>query len=148
MVNKVQLLGHLGQDPELRRTKNGTPVTSLRLATNERRRDGAGKWTPHTEWHNVVVFGHLAESLCEYCQRGRQLFVEGRLRTRRWEDQNGASHVATEIIADTVHFLGPAEGGYAGFGGEDAQDDATPEAETFGEGGVRYRNLSRFRRAS
>lgn len=107
MVNKVILVGNLGQDPELRTTGGGTPVVNLRLATSERRKDNAsGEWVEHTEWHTVIAFGKTAENVHQYCQKGKQLYIEGKLQTRKWQDREGHDRWSTEIIAETVRFLG------------------------------------------
>jgi|TARA_R110002110_G_scaffold110581_3_gene275652 single-strand DNA-binding protein len=104
-VNKVILVGRLGHDPELRSTKGGTSVVNIRLATNERRKDG-GEWVDHTEWHTVTVWGKQAENLEKYCTKGKQLYVEGRLQTREFQDKTGADRKSTEVVADQVKFLG------------------------------------------
>ncbi len=105
-VNKAILIGNLGQDPELRTTANGTAITKLRIATNERRRDRDGNWSDHTEWHRVVVFGRQAENVAQYLSKGRQIYVEGRIQTQKWQDRNGQDRWTTEIIADNIRFLG------------------------------------------
>ena len=115
MVNKVILIGNLGQDPEMRSTASGTAVANLRLATADRRKDRDGNWTDHTEWHTVVAFGRTAENVAQYCRKGKQLFVEGRLQTRKWQDRDGRDRYSTEIVADNVRFLG-GRGDSAGYG--------------------------------
>ncbi|RMD85523.1 MAG: single-stranded DNA-binding protein [Candidatus Dadabacteria bacterium] len=105
-VNKVILLGNLGHDPELRHTANGRAVTTLRIATNEQWTDPSGQRQERTEWHNVVVWGRQAETCAQYLSKGRQVFVEGRLRTQKWQDQQGNERSRTEIIADRVQFVG------------------------------------------
>jgi single-strand DNA-binding protein len=109
-LNRVMLLGNLGQDPEIRYTPAGMPVVNLSVATDEAYVDKDGKRQEHTQWHRVVVVGKLALTCHEYLKRGRQVFVEGRLRTREWES-NGATARRTEIVASRVQFLGapPAE---------------------------------------
>ena len=114
-VNKAILVGNLGQDPEIRSTGNGTPVATLRIATSDRRKDRDGNWTDQTEWHTVVVFGRQAENVGRYCRKGKQLFIEGRIQTRKWQDRNGRDRYNTEIVADTVRFLG-GRGDDAGYG--------------------------------
>jgi len=109
-VNKVMLIGNLGHDPELRTTSGGTPVMNIRVATSEQRKDRNGNWGDHTEWHSVVVFGRMAENLNKYCRKGRQLFIEGRLQTRKWQDRDGADRWSTEIVAAYVKFLGAPAG--------------------------------------
>ncbi len=114
-VNKAILVGNLGQDPEIRSTGNGTPVATLRIATSDRRKDRDGNWTDQTEWHTVVVFGRQAENVGRYCRKGKQLFIEGRIQTRKWQDRDGRDRYNTEIVADTVRFLG-GRGDDAGYG--------------------------------
>lgn len=131
-VNKVMLLGHLGRDPEVRYTQGGTTVANLRLATNERRPDGQGGWKDETEWHTVVVFGKQADNVKKYLTKGREIFVEGSLRTRQWQDQQGQKRSSTEIVARDIRFVGgrgagggAAAGSAGAAGGYDrSQDDA------------------------
>lgn len=118
-VNKVILLGRLGQDPELKYTPSGAAVCNFSMATSESWTDkNSGQKNERTEWHRIVVWGKLAELCNQYLSKGRQAFVEGRLQTRSWEDQNGQKRYTTEINASTVQFIGGAskEGGssYAG----------------------------------
>jgi single-strand DNA-binding protein len=105
-VNKAILVGNLGQDPEIRSTGSGTPVATLRIATSDRRKDRDGNWTDHTEWHTVVVFGRQAENVGRFCRKGKQLFIEGRIQTRKWQDKEGRDRYNTEIVANDVRFLG------------------------------------------
>lgn len=106
-VNKVFIMGNLGQDPDLRHTANSnTAVCTLRIATNERRRDQSGNWTDHTEWHSVVVFGNSAENCGKYLKKGRTVFIEGKLQTRKWQDKEGKDRYSTEVIADRIEFVG------------------------------------------
>ena len=105
-VNKAILVGNLGQDPEIRSTGSGTPVATLRIATSDRRKDRDGNWTDHTEWHTVVVFGRQAENVGRFCKKGKQLFIEGRIQTRKWQDRDGRDRYNTEIVANDVRFLG------------------------------------------
>jgi single-strand DNA-binding protein len=105
-VNKVLLIGRLGNNPEIRYTNTGTAVANFNLATSESWNDKQGQKQERTEWHRVVVWGKLAE-LCEkYLAKGRQCFVEGRLQTRSWDDKDGNKRYTTEIVASTVQFLG------------------------------------------
>lgn len=107
-VNKVLLIGRLGNNPEIRYTNTGTAVANFNLATSESWNDKTGQKQERTEWHRVVVWGKLAE-LCEkYLAKGRQCFVEGRLQTRSWDDKDGNKRYTTEIVANTVQFLGGA----------------------------------------
>jgi len=104
-VNRVILVGRLGADPEIRYTPGGQPVATLRLATNEWSGTGETR-EERTEWHRVVVWGKLAERCGEYLKKGRQVYLEGRLRTRSWEDRDKNKRYTTEIVAGTVQFLG------------------------------------------
>jgi single-strand DNA-binding protein len=117
MVNKVFLLGNLGRDPEVRYTQGGTTVANLRIATTERRPDGNGGWQDQTEWHSVVVFGKQADNVKKYLTKGRQVFVEGSLRTRQWQDQQGQKRYSTEVVARDIRFVGGRPGGSPGGGG-------------------------------
>jgi single-strand DNA-binding protein len=115
-VNKVILVGNLGKDPELRYTPGGQPVCDLRIATTDSYSGKDGERKETTEWHTVVVWGKQAENCSQYLSKGRQVYVEGRLRTRSWDDKEGKKRYATEIVANTVQFLGGGGGG--GGGGE------------------------------
>ncbi|ELY2714513.1 single-stranded DNA-binding protein [Cronobacter sakazakii] len=109
-VNRVILLGHLGQDPEVRYMPNGGAVTSLRLATSESWRDKqTGEMKEVTEWHSVVLYGKLAEVAGEYLRKGSQIYIEGQLRTRKWQDQIGQDRYSTEVVVNvggTMQMLG------------------------------------------
>ena len=106
-LNKVTLIGHLGQDPELRNLPSGQAVGRFSVATDEPYTDKEGNRQEHTEWHQVVVFGKVAETCEKYLARGRQVYVEGRLRTREYEAKNnGGKRQRTEIVAHRVQFLG------------------------------------------
>jgi single-strand DNA-binding protein len=107
-VNKVILLGRLGQDPELKYTPGGSPVCNFSLATTESWTDKSGQKQEKTEWHRVVVWGKLAELCNQYLSKGRQAFLEGRLQTRSWDDKDGNKRYTTEILASTVQFIGGA----------------------------------------
>ena len=104
-LNKVMLIGNLGQKPELRQTNSNLAVTRLSVATTERRKGGDGNWANHTEWHNVTVFGKQAENCVQFLDKGRQVYVEGRLSTRKWQDKDGNDRKTTEVIASDVRFL-------------------------------------------
>ena len=109
MINKVILIGNVGQDPEVRYTgdaNNGAKVATLRIATTERYRDRNGNLQEHTEWHSVVVWRNQADVVEKYVKKGSQLYIEGRLRTRSWDDQAGNKRYVTEIVADTLQLLG------------------------------------------
>lgn len=105
-INKVILVGNLGQDPELRYTGSGTAVCNMRLATNERYKDKEGEWVDKTEWHNVVAWARLAEICGEYLQKGSQVYFEGSLQTRSWEDRDGNTRYTTEVKAREMLMLG------------------------------------------
>ena|SRR3990167_5672312 len=104
-VNKVELIGNLGNDPELRYTAAGQPVTNFRVATNERFKSKSGDSQERTEWHRITVWGKAAESCAEYLSKGSQVRVEGTLRTRSWKDRDGATRYTTEIHTGNVIFL-------------------------------------------
>ncbi len=105
-VNKVILVGNLGQDPESRFTPQGTAVTNLSIATNESWKDQNGDIQERTEWHRVVMYGRMAETAVEYMRKGQMVYVEGRLNTREWEDQNQVKRKTTEIRCDNFTMLG------------------------------------------
>jgi single-strand DNA-binding protein len=106
-INKVVLIGNLGQDPETRYMQSGAAVTNVRLATNESWKDKqTGEQHERTEWHSVVFFNRLAEIAAEYLRKGSQIYVEGKLRTRKWQDQNGNDRYTTEIVANEMQMLG------------------------------------------
>lgn len=106
MVNKVTLIGNLGADPEVRTTGGGTEIANLRIATTHRRKDESGQWVDQTEWHTVVCFGKTAENAGRFLSKGRQVFIEGRLQTRKWTDKEGQDKWSTEVVANEVRFLG------------------------------------------
>ena len=104
-VNKVIIMGRLGQDPELRYTQNQVPVANLSIATSEFSNDQSGERQERTEWHRVVAFNKTAENCSRYLSKGRGVFIEGKLQTRNWEDQSGQKRYTTEILANNVQFL-------------------------------------------
>jgi len=114
-VNKVILLGNLGRDPELKYTPSGSAVANFTIATNETWKDKDGQKQEHTEWHRVVVWGKLAEICGEYLHKGRQVYIEGSIRTRTYKDREGVEKSVTEIKADSMVMIGkgdgPAKGG-------------------------------------
>ncbi len=110
-VNKVILIGNLGRDPEVRYSPNGNAIANLTMATTESWRDKAtGEKQEKTEWHRVVFFGRLAEIVGEYLKKGSQIFVEGRLQTRKWQDKDGNDRYTTEIVATEMQMLGSRSG--------------------------------------
>ncbi len=117
-VNKVILLGNLGRDPETRYTTGGDAVTNLRIATTEQWKDKSGEKQEKTEWHSVVLFGRQAEVAGEYLKKGRSVYIEGRLQTRKWTDKEGVEKYSTEIVADRMQLIGGAREGGGGGGGD------------------------------
>ena len=111
MLNKVMIIGRLGADPELRYTQAGQPICSLRVATDESYTDKDGNRVERTEWHSVVTFGKTADHCNQFLRKGSLVYVEGKLSTRKWQDQNGQDRYTTEIRADRVQFLGKRENG-------------------------------------
>ena len=110
-VNKVILIGNLGRDPETRYTADGAAITNITIATSDRWKDKAsGEMKESTEWHKVAFFGRLAEIAGEYLKKGRPVYVEGRLRTRKWQDKEGQDRYTTEIVAENMQMLGSREG--------------------------------------
>ena len=140
-VNKVILVGNLGADPETRSMPSGTTVTNIRIATSESWKDKAsGAQQERTEWHSIALFGRLGEIAAEYLRKGSQVFVEGKLRTRKWQDKQGNDRFTTEIIADNMQMLGGRAGGSAGAGaggggmsagGERAAGGAAPPRDEY-----------------
>jgi single-strand DNA-binding protein len=110
-VNRVTLIGNLGADPELRYTGSGTAVANLRLATNESYKDASGEWVERTEWHSIVAWARLAEICNEYLKKGQQVYFEGSLQTRSYEDRDGNTKYVTEIKAREMMMLGGKGGG-------------------------------------
>jgi len=118
-INKVILVGNLGQDPEIRYTADGRPIANFSIATSESWKDkNSGEKREKTEWHRVVVFGKLAEICGEYLSKGRQVYIEGKLQTRKWQGQDGQDRYTTEVVIDgfngTMQMLGSREGGGGG----------------------------------
>ena len=105
-INKVILVGNLGADPEIRYTPTGTAVANFRLATSETRVNKEGQKETKTEWHRIVTFGKLAEICGEYLSKGKQVYIEGRIQTRNWDDKDGNKKYITEIVANTMQMLG------------------------------------------
>ena len=122
-LNKVMLIGNLGADPETRYTTGNSAITNVRLATAESWRDKeTGDLQERTEWHRVVFFGRLAEIAAEYLRKGSQIYIEGRLQTRKWQDQNGQDRYSTEIVASEMQMLGARGGaGGGGMGGDEGE---------------------------
>jgi single-strand DNA-binding protein len=145
-INKVILIGHLGQDPEVRALPSGSSIANLRIATTESWKDKqSGEFKEQTEWHTVVLFGRTAEVAAEYLKKGSQVFIEGRLRTRKWQDKTGNDRYSTEIVGNDMQMLGGrgqgggggGEGGRQGHGGggRDAGRGTGAAASPAGGGG-------------
>jgi single-strand DNA-binding protein len=117
-VNKVFLLGNVGKDPEIRSTAGGMTIASFTLATADRAKDAQGNWADKTEWHNLVAFQRTAEVVRDYVKKGTQLFIEGKIQTRSWDDkESGAKKYKTEILVNELTLLGKPGGGGEGGGG-------------------------------
>jgi single-strand DNA-binding protein len=126
-INKVILIGNLGADPETRAMPSGTTVANLRIATSESWKDRqSGEQQERTEWHRVALFGRLAEVAAEYLRKGSQVYIEGSLRTRKWQDKQGNERYSTEIVANDMQMLGGRGGGAGGGmgGGESGRERA------------------------
>ncbi|WP_354673224.1 single-stranded DNA-binding protein [Cupriavidus alkaliphilus] len=141
-VNKVILVGNLGADPETRYMPSGDAVTNLRLATTDRYKDKqSGEMKEATEWHRVAMFGKLAEIAAQYLRKGSSVYIEGRIRTRKWQDQSGQDKYSTEIVADQMQMLGSRQGGgggdEGGYGGGGGGGGYSREASGGGYGGGR-----------
>lgn len=118
-LNKVTIIGNLGKDPEVRYTQSGTAVCNLRIGATERRKEGDA-WKDHTEWFSAICFGKTAENAGRFLKKGRQVFVEGRLQTRTWQDKENQTRYTTEVVANQIIFLGggrEADAGSTGFSG-------------------------------
>jgi single-strand DNA-binding protein len=125
-INKVILIGHLGADPETRAMPSGMTVANMRLATTESWKDKqSGEQQERTEWHNVALFGRLGEIAAEYLRKGSQVYIEGRLRTRKWQDKEGRDRYTTEIVANEMQMLGGRGGAGGGGGGGGASAGAS-----------------------
>jgi len=128
-INKVILVGNLGKDPEVRYMANGGAVCNVTLATSESWKDKqTGEQKDKTEWHNIVFYRRLAEIAGEYLRKGSQIYVEGKLQTRKWQDKSGNDRYTTEIIAAEMQMLGGRGGGSADFGGSSASQAAPAPA--------------------
>lgn len=124
-INKVILVGNLGNDPEVRYTPAGAAVTTISVATTENWKDKEGNRQEKTEWHRVVFFSRLAEIAGEYLKKGSQVYIEGKLRTNKWQDQSGQDRYTTEILANEMQMLGGrADSGSGGFGGGQSMPSA------------------------
>lgn len=140
-VNKVFLLGNVGKDPEIRATQGGMTVASFTLATADRQKDAQGNWSDKTEWHNLVAFSRTAEIVRDYVKKGTQLFIEGKIQTRSWDDkESGQKRYKTEILVNELSLLGggagrSAEGG-SGYSRSSSSSGAAPAAPDYADQGI------------
>jgi len=132
-VNKVIIIGNLGRDPELRYLPSGDAVANLRIATTDKYKDRSGDMQEQTEWHSVAFFGKTAEVCGQYLKKGSQVYVEGSLRTRKWQDKDGQDRYSTEIVANEMQMLG-GRGGGGGGGGNFERSEPRPSGATAGGG--------------
>jgi len=129
-LNKVMLIGNLGKDPEVRYTAAGTAVASFSLATSEKFKNKNGEWEEKTEWHNITLWARLAEIAGEYLTKGKTVYIEGRLQTRKWQDRDGRDRYTTEIVGDKMQMLsGKGEGGGRPAGGRAEGQEAPAHEE-------------------
>ena len=128
-INKVILVGNLGQKPEIRVSASGLAVSKLRVATSDRRKDSDGSWNNVTEWHTAVVFGSQAENCEKWLDKGSQVYVEGRLQTNKWQDKEGNDRWTTEVIAQQVKFLSSKGNNTNQSAPSQPQAEAGPESE-------------------
>ena len=141
-VNKVFLLGNVGKDPEIRTTAGGMTVASFSLATADRAKDAQGNWGDKTEWHNLVAFQRTAEIVRDYVKKGTQVFVEGKIQTRSWDDkESGAKKYRTEILVNELSLLGGRGGGEGSSGGSyersgSSKSASAPPANDYADQGI------------
>jgi single-strand DNA-binding protein len=130
-VNKVFLLGNVGKDPEIKATANGMTIATFGLATADRQKDSTGNWVDKTEWHNLVAFQRTAEIVRDYVKKGTQIFVEGKIQTRSWDDkESGAKRYKTEILVNELSLLGkPGGGGEGGSSYTKSSGSSAPAAQ-------------------
>jgi single-strand DNA-binding protein len=134
-INKVILVGNLGQDPQTRAMPSGKSVVNLRIATTDQWRDKqTGENKENTEWHTVVMFDRLAEIAAEYLRKGSQVYIEGKLRTRKWQDKEGNDRYSTEVVANEMQMLGGRGGGSGGGGGYEREPASRPAQASPGGG--------------
>lgn len=135
MVNRVILIGNLGRDPEVRRLENGAVVAKFSVATNENYKDKSGEWQTQTEWHDIVLWRSLAERAEQQLKKGSQVYIEGKLTHRSWQDQEGNNRRTTEVVANYFRLIGRRESGGDQGGGyfpsaDDEQTPVTPSTST------------------
>ncbi len=128
-VNKVILVGNLGKDPEVRRLESGSVVATFPLATNESYKDKNGNRVDNTEWHNIVLWRGLAEISEKYLRKGSMVYIEGKLKTRSWEDQNNQTRYTTEVVGDNMTMLGSRDGGNSMGGNNPGPSDTATERQ-------------------
>jgi single-strand DNA-binding protein len=129
-VNKVILVGNLGRDPEIRYLPSGEPVANITIATSSKYKNKSGEMVEETEWHRVTFFGKLAEIVGQYLKKGRSVYVEGRIKTRKYTDKDGVEKYATDIIANEMQMLGGREGMGEPTGGDDGSYESAPRRAT------------------
>jgi single-strand DNA-binding protein len=131
-LNKVMLIGNLGKDPEVRYTAAGTAVASFSVATSEKFKNKNGEWEEKTEWHNVTLWARLAEIAGEYLAKGKTVYIEGRLQTRKWQDRDGKDRYTTEIVGEKMQMLsGKGEGGGRTVGSRSENQESSYEEPAF-----------------
>lgn len=136
-INKVILVGHLGKDPEVRYAASGQAIANVTIATSEQWKDkNSGEKQERTEWHRVVFFGRLAEIAGEYLKKGSQVYIEGRLQTRKWQDKDGQDRWTTEIVANDMQMLGGRGGGSDSYNQDTSYSEPAPAAAATGGGGA------------
>jgi len=128
-LNKVLLIGNLGKDPEVRYTASGTAVASFSLATSEKFKNKDGEWEERTEWHNVTLWGRLAEIAGEYLVKGKTVYLEGRLQTRKWQDKDGKDRYTTEIVGEKMQMLSRKDGSNHEEAGQSHEGPGFPEGD-------------------
>lgn len=128
-LNKVLLIGNLGKDPEVRYTASGTAVASFSLATSEKFKNKEGEWEERTEWHNVTLWGRLAEIAGEYLGKGKTVYIEGRLQTRKWQDKDGKDRYTTEIVGEKMLMLSRKDGSNHEEAGQSHEGPGFPEGD-------------------
>ena len=131
-LNKVRIIGNLGSDPEIKYSQSGTAFANIRLATSESRKNSDGEWEERTEWHRITMIGRQAEVCKDYLHKGSKIYVEGRLQTRSWEDQNGQKHYATEVIGANMIMLDPKSQNTT-IEEPESQENAIPDSDTVPE---------------
>jgi len=130
-LNKVMIIGHLGRDPEMRYTPSGRPVTTFTVATSRSWNTADGERNTETEWFNVVAWGNLAEICKQYLNKGQQVYIEGRLQTRRWDDKEGNKHTSVEVVANEMMMLGDRRDSHAQTNEQESLDASSSNEDEF-----------------